>query len=77
MHRSGEPPGGRHSRRNRFVFARGAWYFTTREGMDVGPFDSLEDAEKACDQLLPMLQGLSFEDARAAIRDFLASECNR
>jgi hypothetical protein len=39
--------------------------------MDVGPFGRLEDAEKACDQLLPMLEGLSFDGARAAVRDFM------
>jgi len=71
MRRRGEPPGDQHFRSDRFVFANGQWYFTTREGMDVGPFATRDDAGKACDRLLPTLQGLSFDAARAATRDFM------
>ncbi|ACE84056.1 hypothetical protein CJA_3549 [Cellvibrio japonicus Ueda107] len=42
--RSGEkgeaPP-----RRVRYLQKGGYWYYTTREGVDIGPFDSREDAE--------------------------------
>ena len=71
MRRKGESSGGSYVRQDRFTLAHGAWYFTTREGMDVGPFLSLEEAKKACDRLLSMLQGLSFEGARNVTREFI------
>jgi hypothetical protein len=77
MRRRGEPPGGRHLRSDRFVLANGEWYFTTREGMDVGPFATRDDAESACDRLLPTLQGLSFDRARQATEDFMRFELRR
>ena len=72
MRRRGEPSRGHFARSERFTFANGAWYFATREGMDVGPFADREHAQKACDRLLPMLHGLSFESARAVTREFIA-----
>jgi hypothetical protein len=32
-------------RSGRFLEKDGYWYYTTREGVDIGPFDSREDAE--------------------------------
>jgi hypothetical protein len=71
MRRKGEPTGGSRVRSDRYAFANGAWYFATREGMDVGPFASREEAEQACDRLLVTLQGLSFDGARKATREFI------
>lgn len=34
-------------RSNRFYNVKGAWYFTTREGVDYGPFDSQREAVEA------------------------------
>lgn len=43
-HRNGEdgviPP-----RSGRFAKKDGYWYYNTREGVDIGPFDSLTEAE--------------------------------
>lgn len=33
------------SRNGRFMQKDGYWYYTTREGVDIGPFDSRDDAE--------------------------------
>lgn len=32
-------------RTGRFLKKNGYWYYSTREGVDIGPFDSREDAE--------------------------------
>lgn len=32
-------------RSGRFIQKEGYWYYTTREGVDIGPFDSRDDAE--------------------------------
>lgn len=33
------------NRSGRFMEKDGYWYYSTREGVDIGPFDSREDAE--------------------------------
>jgi hypothetical protein len=71
MRRKGESSSRPHVRTDRFTLANDAWYFTTREGMDVGPFESRAEAEKGCERLLPRLQGLSFESARTVTREFI------
>jgi len=32
-------------RSGRFIQKEDYWYYTTREGVDIGPFDSRDDAE--------------------------------
>lgn len=44
FHRTGEQ-GAIPARNGRFLQKENYWYYTTREGVDIGPFDSLEDAE--------------------------------
>lgn len=39
---SGETP----KRKSRIFGKDGYWYYTTREGFDIGPFDSQQEAEK-------------------------------
>ena len=43
--RSNENKGGTWLRNNRFYRMLDNWYFTTREGIDFGPFDSQNEAE--------------------------------
>ncbi|CAA0100670.1 Uncharacterised protein [BD1-7 clade bacterium] len=47
--RSGEQKssGKKQARTDRFVEIDGRWFFRTREGFDVGPFDARSDAEYA------------------------------
>lgn len=33
------------NRNGRFIKREGYWYYSTREGVDIGPFDSRDDAE--------------------------------
>jgi hypothetical protein len=44
FNRSGEE-GSVPSRNGRFVQKDSYWYYSTREGVDIGPFDSRPDAE--------------------------------
>ena len=46
-HRDGEDPSLARFRANRLFTSGAAWYFSTREGRDQGPFISKEQAEKA------------------------------
>lgn len=55
--RKGEPLE-RHSRSDRVVMARGRWYITTRERVDVGPYDTREAAAIAAEQLGQALDGV-------------------
>ncbi len=79
LRRKGEPPGGRHFRSSdRFLMANGAWYFTTREHIEVGPFATRADAVKACERLIDQLRTVSDpEDARKTIDDFIRFQLRR
>jgi hypothetical protein len=78
MRRRGEPPGGRFYRSDRFVQANGAWYFATRELIDVGPFKTRPDAVKAAEQLIEQLKSAKDDaDARKIIDDFMRFQVNR
>ena len=44
QHRTGEA-GPIPERNGRFLKQNGYWYYSTREGVDIGPFDSREEAE--------------------------------
>ena len=73
MRRKGEPPGGRYYRSDRFFMANGAWYFSTREQIDVGPFTTRIDAVEAAENLITNLHDeRDGESARKAIQDFIA-----
>src|SRR6185369_14477151 len=52
--RKGEPPE-RHPRSDRIVMARGRWYVTTRERVDVGPYETKAEAEIAASHLVRAL----------------------
>ena len=41
---AGAPP----ERKDRFFQKDGYWYYHTREGVDIGPFDCRDDAEDGC-----------------------------
>jgi hypothetical protein len=71
-HRKGEPPAP-HSRSDRVILVRGRWYITTRERVDVGPYDSKEAADYAAAQLAIVLDGV--DDPQIALA-FIA-EFNR
>lgn len=43
-------------RTDRFFSAQGAWYFSTREGNPIGPFEGKEDARKGLDDFIEFIQ---------------------
>lgn len=45
MNRTGEQLNDVPSRSSRFFQEEGYWYYNTREGVAIGPFDSLSEAE--------------------------------
>jgi hypothetical protein len=47
MHRATDPADRRCFRSDRFFTSEGQWYFSTREGVDFGPFTVRSDGEKA------------------------------
>ncbi len=59
-------------RSDRVFHCNGEWFFHTREGIDVGPYDSNFEAEIEAGLLKELLKTLRDEDAPiATIRDFI------
>jgi Domain of unknown function (DUF6316) len=77
MHRKGEAPGTNHIRSARFALTNGVWYFSTREGIDVGPFHSRHSAVRACDRLTQQLAGPLGARARETVENFVRYEVRR
>jgi hypothetical protein len=46
--RSGDTQEAATQRSDRFVERDGYWYYTTREGVDIGPFDERNGAIEGC-----------------------------
>lgn len=44
------------TRHGRYVQKDKYWYYTTREGVDIGPFDSRADAEIGVDEFIEFIQ---------------------
>ena len=44
------------SRHGRYLEKDGYWYYTTREGVDIGPFDSCNDAEIGVGEFIDFIQ---------------------
>lgn len=42
-------------RSDRFFSRNDYWYYTTREGADIGPFDTLEDAARGADEFIEFI----------------------
>ena len=55
-----------------FMAAEGEWYFQTREGVDVGPYESQFEAEIEAGLLKELLQKCSDEaEVKEAMREFV------
>lgn len=54
--RSGEVGEAPPARSNRFYFNQGAWYFYTREGASIGPFDDRAEAGQGLGNFLEFLR---------------------
>ncbi|HEX7762875.1 MAG TPA: DUF6316 family protein [Cellvibrio sp.] len=44
------------TRQGRYIQKEGYWYYTTREGVDIGPFDSRTDAEVGVGEFIEFIQ---------------------
>lgn len=45
-------------RNDRFFQTDEYWYYQTREGVDIGPFDSLDDAAHGADEFVDFICGV-------------------
>ncbi|WP_423896266.1 DUF6316 family protein [Candidatus Pelagadaptatus aseana] len=54
--------GGSHQRTERFFQREGYWYYSTREGVDIGPFDARDDAEDGCMEFIDFVCNDSADD---------------
>jgi hypothetical protein len=55
-------------RSGRFLKKDGYWYYTTREGVDIGPFDTREDAEIGVGEFIDYICAAEPEVLRALER---------
>jgi len=44
------------SRHERCLQKEGYWYYSTREGVDIGPFDNRDDAENGVGEFIDFIQ---------------------
>jgi Domain of unknown function (DUF6316) len=63
-------------RSERVFRANSLWYFHTREGIDVGPFNSEFEAQVEASILKNLLKDKPSAEAKAAIRDFILDIAN-
>ncbi len=55
-----------------FLMRENAWYFRTREGVEIGPYDSRFEAEVEAGMLKELLKELTSEAARhRVIKEFI------
>lgn len=57
LNRTGEQ-GNVPDREDRFFISKEYWYYTTREGVDIGPFDTLEDAIHGAGEFIEFISGV-------------------
>jgi len=53
--RTGEASGTVPMRTDRFFSAQGQWFFSTREGAPIGPFDDKNEARKGLDDFIEFM----------------------
>ena len=71
-YRDGEAPKSHYRADDRCFMSNGKWFFSTREGIDVGPYASREAAEFAIARLIKQLDGVTEADeAVKVVRQFL------
>jgi Domain of unknown function (DUF6316) len=70
--RAGEKPQRHFRTPDRCFRTNGHWYFATREGINVGPYDTQTAAHTATTRLVPLLRATDKTKAEVIIRDFIA-----
>lgn len=56
MRRNDDAPSSSHERDDRYFCLDNEWYFTTREGVVMGPYDSQAHATKCVDEYIEFIQ---------------------
>lgn len=46
------------SRHDRFFQVEDYWYYSTREGVDIGPFDNVEEASVGASEFIDFISGV-------------------
>lgn len=46
------------SRHDRFFQVQDYWYYSTREGVDIGPFDNVEEASVGASEFIDFISGV-------------------
>ena len=60
-------------RSNRLFSVDGAWYFSTREGMEIGPYDTRRDAQVEAGFLMALLNDREPDvEPEAVVQSFLS-----
>jgi hypothetical protein len=77
-HRQGESPQ-HHARSERAVQVDDEWFISTREGVNIGPYATREDAEAAAAELTTMLGQVSDPETsrQFVIREFMLTRWAR
>ncbi|WP_460224486.1 DUF6316 family protein [Aurantivibrio infirmus] len=57
LNRTGEQ-GKLPERNDRYYMKEEYWYYTTREGVDIGPFDSLDDATNGASEFIDFISAV-------------------
>jgi hypothetical protein len=57
----------------RYLQKDGYWYYTTREGVDIGPFDSLDDAEMGVAEFIDFIQSSQVQNPSELITFYRAA----
>lgn len=55
MNRTSDNVSNDHLRNNRFFKKAGYWYYSTREGFNIGPFDSQSEAESGASEFIDFI----------------------
>ena len=55
VHREGEVGSNPPMRSDRFFAAQGEWFFSTREGAPIGPFEDKNEATKGLDDFIEFM----------------------
>lgn len=72
MNRLGEQ-GTQPERNSRFSQQNGYWYYSTREGIDIGPFDSLSEAQAGVSSFIDFILHAEPDVVESIHRNYSAS----
>jgi hypothetical protein len=71
-HRNGEAPAA-HFRSGRAIYVNGQWFISTREGIEVGPYPTRDDADSAAADLATLRKDITDPEItrQFVVREFM------